>query len=176
MLKPPPPPPPVQDIPLLATRNQEPGVVPPADGLGTIAVKGGQNWVLSAHGGAGATTVAHWLGWNDAHGAWPVPTGGAPSRVIVCAHITRQGLAAAKKTALQWASGQLNGIDLIGVIFINPLPGKIPKPLREEMKLVKGAYANAWTIGYIKEARTALSAHQIPITRPIKKMISDLKG
>lgn len=96
-------------------------------------------WVVAAHGGAGATTWARLLGAGDAGTAWPAV--GWRVQVLVVARRNHRGLRAAQQAAMQWAqAGPLAAIDLLGLLLVADAPGRVPKRLREEARLVAGAF------------------------------------
>ncbi|SPT53465.1 Uncharacterised protein [Actinomyces bovis] len=140
------------------------------DGLPVARVPGGGLWVLGAHGGAGATTVAGLMGANDALGAWPLPTG-ASNQVVVVARTSAYGAWRAQLAALQWASGALPGIDLVGVVWVSAAPGRIPKDLRQQISLVCGAFPRSAALPWVRPWRVE---HPIS-TLPPKRVQADLK-
>lgn len=145
-------------------RRWAPGaVVEPVDGLPVAAVPGGGLWVLGAHGGAGASTLAGLLGARDALGAWPLPTGGE-SRVLVVARTSGYGVARAQCAALQWASGTLPGIELVGVVWVADAPGRTPRELRRHLALVSGAFPRAVNLPWVNAWRV-----EHPISTPPPK-------
>ena len=71
-------------------------------------------WVVAAHGGAGATSWARLLGAGDAGVGWPDPSGF--TRAVVVARNSFVGLRAAQSAAIQWASGQVERVELAGLV------------------------------------------------------------
>lgn len=108
-------------------------------------------WVVGAHGGAGATTWAHLLGAGDAGCAWPRPP--HPVQVLVVARANRTGLRAAQAAAIQWASGAVEAVDLVGLLLVADAPGRMPKGLRDYARLVKGAFPQVIDMGWVESWR-----------------------
>src|SRR5947207_10519047 len=65
-------------------------------------------WLTSAHGGAGASTLAELtVGWRAAGRAWPIsPEPDRPARPLVCARTSYSRLRAAQAALTDWASGR----------------------------------------------------------------------
>jgi hypothetical protein len=101
--------------------------------------------VVGAHGGAGESTLAALdPGWGAAGHAWPETTGTVP--VIVACRTHAYGLNAARFAAQQWASGAVPSVHLLGLVAIDDAPGRLPKPLRDLLKLAAGGYPRLWRI------------------------------
>lgn len=98
----------------------------------------GLYWV-AAHGGAGVTTLTRLMEGTVTLGArWPV----TPARrmpVVLVARTHYAGLRALRDAAIDHASGQVPGVDLIGWALIRDAPGKLPGPLRDLMHHLSGA-------------------------------------
>lgn len=71
--------------------------------LDRVEVSSSGLWVVAAHGGAGASTVASLLGGGDAGVAWPEPTDRGRACVIVVARTHSHGISSAKAAAIEWA-------------------------------------------------------------------------
>jgi hypothetical protein len=106
-------------------------------------------WLTSAHGGAGASTLAELsVGWRAAGRAWPIsPEPDRPARTLVCARTSYTGLRAAQAALTDWASGRLP-VQLEGLVLLAAAPGRTPKPLRPLLELVRGAAGRVWEIGW----------------------------
>ena len=106
-------------------------------------------WLTSAHGGAGASTLAELsVGWRAAGRAWPIsPEPDRPARTLVCARTSYSGLRAAQTALTDWASGRLP-VQLEGLVLLAAAPGRPPKPLRPLLELVRGAAGRVWEIGW----------------------------
>lgn len=113
-------------------------------------------WVVGAHGGAGATVWARLLRCGDAGVAWPLD--GEPIKALVVARTHRTGLRAAQLAAIQWASGSVRNVEMLGLLLNPDAPGKPIKELRDFTKLVSGAYPKVWTAPWMNEWRSLQSA------------------
>ncbi|MFE6808595.1 DUF6668 family protein [Streptomyces sp. NPDC057681] len=128
----------------------------PTGGLPLSAhpVGGAFAW-LGCHGGAGVTTLQQTVpGGVDAGRVWPGPpaTGGRQPVVLVCrSHAS--GLMAAQQAAVQWASGQVPHIDLLGLVAVADAPGRLPRPLRDALRLVSGGVPRAWHLPWVEAWR-----------------------
>lgn len=137
------------------------------------APEGASLWVVGAHGGAGTSTWAHLLSAGDASCAWPV-TGGAIN-VLVCARAHRAGLEAARAAAIQWASGALPMISLVGLILTPDAPGRTPKPLREHLASVGGTYPQVFSVPWIEQWRFE-APHNVEPDRKVARIIDSITG
>lgn len=142
----------VEETPERQVTSWQPGqVVAPSvpGGLRTAPCAGdGRLWVVAAHGGAGATTVARLLDAGDAGQVWPAPRSGAVSAVVVARHHL-SGLRAAQAAAIQWASGVIPGVRLVGLVLVADSPVKQPKELADFQRLVMGAFPAVWHVEYV---------------------------
>lgn len=126
-------------------------------------------WVVGAHGGAGATTWAHLLGAGDAGGAWPRPPHLVD--VLVVARSNRAGLRAAQAAAIQWASGAVEAVDLVGLLLVADAPGRMPKGLRDYARLVKGAFPQVIEMGWVDSWRVQ-EAWKEPTPREAQRVLA----
>lgn len=60
---------------------------------------------------------------------------------------------AAQQAAAQWASGQVPHVDLIGLVAVADAPGKLPRPLRDTLRLVSGGVPRAWRLPWVEAWR-----------------------
>lgn len=126
-------------------------------------------WVVGAHGGAGATTWAHLLGAGDAGCAWPRPPRAV--QVLVVARANRTGLRAAQAAAIQWASGALEAVDLVGLLLVADAPGRMPKGLRDYARLVRGAFPQVIEMGWVESWRVQ-EAWKEPTPREAQRVLA----
>jgi hypothetical protein len=134
---------------------------PPENRLPTRRVDGDELdvslWWLSAHGGAGETTLASLVDGTRAAGhAWPVAPAGAPPRhVVLLGRTSLDGLTAVQHALAHWGSGQL-AVDLKALVLLADAPGKLPRPLRDFARLLQRAapgpsclipWQPAWRLG-----------------------------
>lgn len=129
-------------------------------------------WVVGAHGGAGATSWARLLGAGDAGVAWPRPTHTVDA--VVVARSNRSGLRAAQFAAIQWASGVVEGVNLLALLLVADAPGRMPKEVREFARLVKGAFPQVIEMGW-EESWRVQEAWEAPMPREAKKAIEQVQ-
>lgn len=99
----------------------------------------GDVWYLSAHHGAGATTLARIDGGHcDAGHSWPVNTEG--QNVVVVARETVAGLDAACRAATQWASGIVPTVRVLALVTIPARPGKPSTQVQRALDVAAGVY------------------------------------
>ncbi|MGW1674609.1 DUF6668 family protein [Streptomyces sp. NPDC002324] len=114
-----------------------------------MAPQGGWAW-LGCHGGAGVTSLQHALpGGYDAGRMWPAPVGYLRHPVVLVCRSNVMGLTAAQLAARQWASGQVQGIDLLGLVVVADAPGKLPRQLKDLFHLVSGGLPRTWTVPWM---------------------------
>lgn len=132
----------VESVPLW---RPQPGVVSPEHGLGQRGVWSGGMWVMGTHGGAGETTVAGLLDLPEADHCWPVGLAQMQPAVLAVARGSATGLRAASNAARQWAAGGLACV-LFGLVVVAPMPGRLPRELRQMRAEVEGAYPCVWDV------------------------------
>ena len=142
-------------------------------GLPIVSAKGQDCplWVVGAHGGAGATSWARLLGAGDAGVAWPDPSGF--TRAVVVARNSCVGLRAAQAAAIQWASGQVERVELAGLVLSADAPGRPVKELVELRRRVEGAFPRVWLVSFQASWRAQL-AWEAPVSREVHKVLKDL--
>lgn len=128
-------------------------------------------WVVAAHGGAGATSWARLLGAGDAGVGWPDPSGF--TRAVVVARNSFVGLRAAQSAAIQWASGQVERVELAGLVLSADAPGRPVKELVELRKRIEGAFPRVWLVSFQAAWRVQL-AWEAPTSREVRKVLKDL--
>lgn len=111
--------------------------------------------VVGAHGGSGETTLAALAAdWGAGEHAWPQAAGTSVVPVIVACRTHASGLNAARLAAQQWASGAVPSVQLLGLVAIDDAPGKLPKALRDLLKVTAGGYPRLWRIPWSEAWRT----------------------
>ena len=147
--------------------------VGPVAGLGThLAAGDGGVWVVGAHGGAGTSTLALLLGAGDAGTSWPVPRSGSV-RVLVAARTHAHGIGRAHDAGLQWAAGGLPGVELVGVVWVADAPGRLPRGVREPLRLASGAFPTSFHVPFVGAWRTA-SATADAVPRDVRRALRGL--
>lgn len=118
-------------------------------------------WVVAAHGGAGASTVTALLNERipqarvkiyrrirESPQEWPCGPGpNIAGTVVLVARTHARGLAAATSAARQWASGSLDGINLVGLVLVHDGP-RLSRQQRSEIQRVSALIPRSWQIGW----------------------------
>lgn len=120
-------------------------------------------WVLGAHGGAAASTLAAWWGpAADAVRHWPAGAGDSPY-VVIAARATMRGLTAAHALLRQHHTGGVPAhLVVIGVVVTADRPGRVPAPIRlYREKVAALAEGRLWTVDYHDDVSTML-AEELP--------------
>ncbi|MEU5959214.1 DUF6668 family protein [Streptomyces sp. NPDC047525] len=157
---------------ILGSVRPQPGAVPPPayGGLPISAVPTppAPGWLwLGVHGGAGVTTLQSAVpGGRDAGRLWPAPYGAITHPVVLVCRSSYGGLMAARAAIVQWASGQVPGIELLGLVVVADAPGKLPRPLRDLMRLVAGGVARTWSVQWMEEWRLG----EPPMNHPTREL------
>jgi len=150
--------------------RQEPGTSPvappPRRGQGPVQRTGGTSagpngtpataisWV-QAHGGAGVTSLARCLGGVDVGARWPQPLRGEPSRVLLVGRTSLAGLQAVSRQLDELRQGKApQGLDLLGVVLVADVPGRLPLTLVRRVRVIKSAvtvhrvpWIPSWRVG-----------------------------
>lgn len=142
------------------------GVAGPQQGiLGLAAGEGMARFItdtsevfwLGVHGGAGENTLADLLGGVSCHHRWPSRSNADPSlppaEVFLVARQNHRGLEAAKLAARDWAAGSHPTITLRGLVVIADAPGKTPKALHNQTRVIAGGVPQTWVLPWIEELR-----------------------
>ncbi|MFJ9423212.1 DUF6668 family protein [Streptomyces sp. NPDC101249] len=112
------------------------------------------SWV-SAHGGAGASTLAREFGGTDLGRRWPDPARGEPGRVLLVARTHAAGMRAASRAldALR-TEDHPPGVDLVALVLVADAPGRLPITLGRRVRVLRSAtrvhrlpWVPAWRIG-----------------------------
>ncbi|GAA3080352.1 hypothetical protein JOF29_004829 [Kribbella aluminosa] len=111
-------------------------------------------WWVGVHGGAGETTMSVLLpGTRAASHRWPIPPPPVPTPVILVARTHGSGLRAAQRAAIEWASGVVQGVAVLGLVLIADAPGRLPRVLDDFADIVGGGVPRVWDIPWIEEWR-----------------------
>jgi len=143
----------------------------------SVAASSEPSWLfVAAHGGSGARllaqlswqpyeaaldaavqgeTVDEWPGYGMCAGrAWPDPELEPTAAVVVVCRTTMRGLAWARDLAAQYLSGQApERLQLLGLVTIADVPGRLPPTITASRGLVAGAYTQHWAVPYVPEYR-----------------------
>ena len=116
-------------------------------------------WAVAAHGGAGASSLAHALApMGDAGQCWPVQDE-HPWCVIV-ARSTRDGLEAAHDALLQAQAGRAGSCVVLGLMVVADAPGKLPKPVLQKLKVIERIVPQIWRVSFHAQWRSELIDHR----------------
>lgn len=133
-------------------------------------------WIVGAHGGAGESSLAELDDtWRPGGHAWPCVNGSQPARVVVVARTSSRGLLAAKSAAKQWATGLVQGVELLGLVLIADAPGRLPKPLRDFSKVVAGGYPRTWQVPWIESWRLGEAPASDTQPRDARRLVDDVR-
>lgn len=151
------------------------------DRLPRRRVSGATNlWLLGVHGGAGETTLARLLPrFEAAEHAWPETdrrSGQGPLRVVLVARTHASGLRSAQLAATEWASGTVNGIELIGLVLMADAPGKLPRPLKDMVKVITGGVPRTWKIPWVESWRLDDPVDVQSSPKPVRSLVADLNA
>lgn len=117
----------------------------------------GRLHVLGAHRGAGAATLAAAVpGLVNANGQWPYlsPDGiAARSTVVLACRTHVPGLRAAQNALREWASGSVSPVEVVGLVFVADIPGRLPKEIRDLQRMVAGGAPASMSVPYLTELR-----------------------
>ncbi|MEV8419542.1 hypothetical protein [Streptomyces niveus] len=111
-------------------------------------------WV-NAHGGGGASTLAHALGGADLGTRWPEPADGEPGDMLLVARTHAGGLRAASQALNALRMGDHpDGLRLVAVVLVADAPGRLPRQLGQRVRVLRSAaevhrvpWVPAWRLG-----------------------------
>lgn len=132
-------------------------------------------WCVGAHGGAGESSLAALVpGWRATGHAWPVVAGQPSPPVVVVARTHVRGLEAARAAAVHWASGGVGDVQLVGLVLVADVPGKLPKPLKDLVAHVSGAFPRVWSVPWVEAWRLGEPVRADTAPRAVTRLVQDL--
>lgn len=133
-------------------------------------------WVVGAHGGAGESTLAALLhGAAEAGHAWPVrEDGDGEDVVLLVCRSSAAGLRAAQLAAIEYGSGALPGV-LAGLVVMADAPGRLPKALTDQIRLVAGAVPHLWQVPWVEAWRLSPTPQSAGLPRAVRGVIDKLQ-
>ncbi|TDC40928.1 hypothetical protein E1281_37890 [Actinomadura sp. KC345] len=105
---------------------------------------------------------------------WPTPDPPAQSRVLLVARSHAAGLVAAQAAARQWAAGVLPNVRLLGLVVVADAPGKLPKPLRDLLRLISGGVPRTWELPWVEALRLGDPPDQAKLPSAYTRLAQDL--
>ncbi|WP_369067076.1 DUF6668 family protein [Kocuria carniphila] len=160
-----------------ATKPQVGLTFPEREGLGEVLTDGvGVHWV-GAHGGSGETTLQELLGGRACSHRWPRVSKESPHEtvpVLLVARRNQRGMAAASKVAREWASGSHSDVELLGLVLIDDAPGKIPRSLQHQAKVLAGAVPRTWILPWIEDLRVHGEVDSGTLGRSTEKILASI--
>ena len=133
---------------------------------------------LGVHGGAGESVLANLLGGTSCHHRWPArpneETQHAPAPVFLVARQNKRGLDAARLAARDWAAGAHPDVDLQGLVLVADAPGRTPKSLAGQTRVVSGGVPSTWVVPWIEELRLTGTVDWESMAREPRKVLTAL--
>jgi len=134
---------------------------------------GAVTWV-SAHGGAGATSLATATGLGpDLTAMWPDPALGWPNQVVLVARTNTAGLDAAARAIAFAASGATPpGVRVAALVLNADAPGRTPRLIKARIRELSGTVPNLLEVGWVEEWRTTpytATKHLAGLIRALQK-------
>jgi hypothetical protein len=115
-------------------------------------------------------------GGTDAGRYWPLPLAPGVSRVVLVTRDHAAGLRAARGAAWQWGSGQLPGVQLLGLAVVASAPGRRPKPLRDLLQVAAGGFPRVWDLPWVEALRLGDPADQVALPGAFEVLATDLRA
>lgn len=112
--------------------------------------------VVGLHGGAGTSTVTSQLGPAALDcGVGLAGLADPTIPVVLVARTNARGLNLVRRVAAQWASGGLDDIRLLGIVFVDDAPA-LSKLLDRDLRSAERALPHAWRIRWSDELRHSI--------------------
>jgi hypothetical protein len=94
--------------------------------------------------------------------------------VLLVARTHASGLCAAQAAARQWAAGALPNVRLLGLVAIADAPGKLPKPLKDLLRLISGGVPRLWELPWSEALRLGDPPGQARLPSAYARLAQDL--
>jgi hypothetical protein len=105
---------------------------------------------ISAHGGAGSTSLARSTGQGaDLTGRWPSPAHGWPSKVAVVCRGNAAGRAAAARQLAESASGMVPDVEVIALVVVADAPAKVSRAFKTRLHEISGTVREVVQVPWI---------------------------
>lgn len=135
-------------------------------------------WVMSVHGGAGASTVASLLpGALESRQVWPVSrTGTTPTRVLLVARTHAHGLKMLNRATSQWAGADLPEaqMQLVGTVLVADGPSPA-KALLKDLRQAAAMSPRTWHLTWNEKWRTLVALDDHPLNTRGRMTVRSLK-
>ncbi|RJK92538.1 DUF6668 family protein [Vallicoccus soli] len=95
--------------------------------------------------------------------------------VVLVARSHWTGLRAAQLAATDWASGQVSGVDLLGLAILADAPGKRPRALKDLVALVAGAVPRTWHLPWVETWRIAEGTSEAAAPKEVRRLLTDVR-
>jgi hypothetical protein len=123
-------------------------------------------WLLSAHGGAGASTLAQVLApAADCDRRWPGVLNNESPYVVLIARETIGGLTHAHDLLRQHLAGLAGPSELIGLVTVAARPGRVPPEIRRYRDVVASLTQQVWKVNWHEEW-TLVEPEKLPVWSP----------
>ncbi|WP_141393637.1 DUF6668 family protein [Glutamicibacter sp. BW80] len=133
-------------------------------------------WCLGTHGGSGETRIASQNDdWRGANHSWPVSVSGTV-KVLLLARSHMSGLRAAQRAIIQWASGLVPNVEVIGLAIVADAPGRLPRALRDTAQVVGGGVPRIWHLPWIESWRLEESSNSADQPRELRKFLKEISS
>lgn len=151
--------------------------VPDGNGLGEVFTDDVCVHWVGTHGGSGESTLETWLGGRACGHRWPRATPGSEATVatVLVARRTHNGMASASAAARQWAAGAVPGVNLLGLALIEDAPGKVPRELQRQAKVLSGAVPRTWILPWIEDLRVHGEADPASLSHAATRTLASLR-
>jgi hypothetical protein len=133
-------------------------------------------WWLGVHGGSGESSLAGLVPeWPEAGHGWPRTATPGPDRVVLVARSNARGLKAAQAAIMQWASGQVPSIEVLGLVVIADAPGRLPRPIRDLAQVVSGGVPRTWNVPWVETWRLGEPLALADAPREVRRLFDELR-
>lgn len=133
-------------------------------------------WWLGAHGGSGESSLAGLVPeWPEADHGWPRTAALEPDRVVLVARSNARGLKAAQAAIMQWASGQVPSVDVLGLVVVADAPGRLPRPIRDLAQVVSGGVPRTWNVPWVEPWRLGEPLALTEAPREVRRLVDELR-
>ncbi len=123
-------------------------------------------WLMSVHGGAGATTLARLIEpAADCWRRWPAVLNQESPYVVLVARETIPGLSRAHELLRQHHSGLAGPSTVLGLIITAARPGRVPPEIRRYREVVGVLAGNVWRLGWHEEW-SLVEPEDLPVWSP----------